>query len=144
MAYIICSLDRLRASPRSPKKLASAIVRADLASILATKKAALFVRTIERTAFVRKVASNRADTQGRVWAVTAGISRPANCNTRSGSLPEVRKIAVEVTRNPIAKMAARSKMERSALSPVSKYHFMRSLGDIKAKLAMIALSISQV
>jgi hypothetical protein len=53
-------------------------------------------------------------------------------------------MAVDVTTKPIARIPTRSSSDKSALSPVRKYHFERSLVVINAKLALIAFSISQV
>jgi hypothetical protein len=112
--------------------------------MVATKYAALLVIRIEKKALTKKIASMAAPTIGKVWAVTAGMVKLANSNMRPGLLPWVRKIAVEVTTNPMARIPRRSNMESIALRPVKKYHFDRSLGVINAKLALTAFSIPQV
>jgi hypothetical protein len=99
---------------------------------------------MDKIALDRKSTITPADTHGRDCAFTAGIGIPATMSTRSGSLPEVMKIAVEAMMKPIARIPAKSRRDKRARDAVNKYQVLRSLGAMNAKLALIALSIIQV
>jgi hypothetical protein len=99
---------------------------AERASTVATKNAAFLVRTNEKSDFKINKINTAAETHGRVWAVTAGICKPENSRTRFGWLPEVKKIVVDVTINPIARIPAKSRNERRPFRKVKKYHLDRS------------------
>jgi hypothetical protein len=92
----------------------------------------------------RNRARTNVDTTGKEEALTAGRENPPNCSTLSGSLPSVKKIAVEAAINPIARTPKRSKEAKRDLVPVREIQVRRSFGVMNFKLALTAFSIPQV
>jgi hypothetical protein len=113
---------------RPEPKALWATALAALASILAKKYASCLVNTMAKNALPRKRIKIKIATNGSVCAVIAGSEIPPNSTTLFESLPKVMNSAIEVARNPIAKMPMRSKRAINARRPRKEKCRLRKYG----------------
>jgi hypothetical protein len=112
--------------------------------MVATRNATDLVIIAENRALAKKAIRMAKITKGSVFAVTAGIDNPPNSITRPGLLPRVKKTAVDVKTNPIARIPVRSSMASPARAIVKDHQLNLSLGVINERLRPTLFSTLQV
>jgi hypothetical protein len=91
---------------------------------------------IDRKAFTRNSPRIAAETKGKVALFTVGISSPANLRESGACVPAVKATAVDVTRNPIARIPARSSRDKRARRKISEKSLVFSTVVRNERLAL--------